>query len=116
MELTISACPRDGVRELKEKLIDLCVNNAFGGWSYRTFSLVEEAICKSIQEDGHSGFVVFIIEEKDESLIMTPAKIKGEVNLPFNLFSACVGRIVNLLMEKLWDSVSEITVRKNYLL
>lgn len=114
MELTISACPRDGVRELNEKLIELCVKNSFGGWSYKTFSLVEEAICKSIQEDGHSGYVVFMIEDKDDSLIMTPAKIKGEVNLPFHLFSDCVGRIVNLLMVNLWDSISEITIRKSY--
>lgn len=112
MELTIFACPRKGVIDLKAKLIELCENHLFGEWSYKSFSLVEEAIYRNDTQETNNGVITFMLEESDKSLLLVPAKIRGETCLPFEVFSQSMCNIVNLLLDNLWASISEITIQK----
>lgn len=53
-----------------------------------------------------------MLEESDKSLLLVPAKIRGETCLPFEVFSQSMCNIVNLLLDNLWASISEITIQK----
>lgn len=112
MNLTIYACARKDVSELKEDLIHQCQQGEFGGWSYKYFSLGEEAIYKSISGNGTTRIVAFVIEEEEDGLVLSPAQMKGDSDLSFNQFSNCFGDIVNLLINNLWKSIEAILIKK----
>lgn len=114
MELSIYARAKQNVQDLKERLIELCLQNKFGGWSYKNFSIEEEAIFKTIEGEDKYRIIAFIIEENDNSLTLTPAKVKGEKGLLFKQFINCFGDIVNLLIENAWDSIEAIWIHNKY--
>ncbi len=98
---------------MKENLVGLCLQNRFGGWCYKNFSIEEEAIFKTIEEENNKiKILAFVIEEEKDNLTLTPAQVKGERGLSFKQFSCCFGDIVSLLIDNIWNEIDAIWVHK----
>lgn len=113
MEILINVEIKEDVAKVHAELIDLCTNNVT--WSYKKYSMYEEAIVKQVPVDLDNNTmrtIAFLVEERDDSILLVPARVRGEALIPPDIIRHSIVEIIDLLINNIWDMIITISVTK----
>ena len=100
MEIRIEPSSGENVLKLKQDIIKLCDNNEFGVWHYKDFSFGEEALYKELIIDGTQTILAFLIDIENDSLILNPAKVRGEGVISLQELSYGICDVIAIIINK----------------
>jgi len=84
-------------------------------WNYEMFSIGEEAIVKKhLQGSTYEvePSIAFIIEEREQDLVLIPARFKGAKLVFSKQVIACIVEIISIIMNNMLDIVEYIKITK----
>jgi len=112
MEFRIEPSGGTAVGELKQDIIIMCEKGNFYGWQYKSFSIGEDALYKSIPAESGETTIAFILEEKENFLSLFPAKMKGSAIYSLETLSKSLCEVLYVLLSRipLELSVMEIVI------
>ena len=112
MEIRIQTYSNETLQQFKSDVIAALDAKQFGNWYYHVFGIGEDTICIPMEIDGMPAVITFLLEIKNNAMILTPAQLKGDNSIPLSIYLNCMCNIIRSFLSLFINRINTISITK----